>query len=102
MEGDTSASRTRIAEKAITSAPSTPARTGLSVTAIETSRGYGAARWIGTPCSGPSCVFFGASIMFAAIRNATSDEGTGLSLGLQLAAGLLLVGAIVVFVRRRR
>jgi hypothetical protein len=47
-------------------------------------------------------VFFGASILFAAIRDATSDEGTGLSLGLQLAAGLVLVGAIVLFVRRRR
>jgi hypothetical protein len=47
-------------------------------------------------------LFFGASIMFAAIRDATRDEGTGLSLGAQLAAGLLLVGAIVVFVRRRR
>jgi len=47
-------------------------------------------------------VFFGASILFAAIRNATSDEGTGLSLGLQLVAGLVLVGAIVIFVRRRR
>jgi hypothetical protein len=47
-------------------------------------------------------VFFGASILFAAIRDATSDEGTGLSLGLQLAAGFVLVGAIVLFVRRRR
>jgi hypothetical protein len=47
-------------------------------------------------------VFFGASILFAAIRDATSDEGTGLSLGLQLVAGLVLVGAIVLFVRRRR
>ena len=47
-------------------------------------------------------LFFGASIMFAAIRDATRDEGTGLSLGLQLAAGLALVGAIVLFVRRRR
>jgi hypothetical protein len=47
-------------------------------------------------------LFFGASVMFGAIRNATSDEGTVLSLGLQLAAGLVLVGAIVVFVRRRR
>jgi hypothetical protein len=46
-------------------------------------------------------LFFGASIMFAAIRNVTRDEGTGLSLGAQLAAGLLLVGAIVIFVRRR-
>ena len=47
-------------------------------------------------------VFFGASILFAAIRDATRDEGTGLSLGVQLAAGLVLVGAFVVFVRRRR
>jgi hypothetical protein len=47
-------------------------------------------------------IFFGASIMFAAIRDATKDEGAGLSLAAQLAAGLVLVGAIVVFVRRRR
>jgi hypothetical protein len=47
-------------------------------------------------------VFFGASILFAAIRNATSDEGTGLSLAAQVAAGLVLVAAIVVFMRRRR
>jgi hypothetical protein len=47
-------------------------------------------------------LFFGASVMFAAIRDATKDEGTGLSLGLQLAAGLVLVGAIVVYLRRRR
>ncbi len=47
-------------------------------------------------------LFFGASIMFGAIREVTKDEGTGLSLAAQLAAGLLLVGAIVVFVRRRQ
>ena len=47
-------------------------------------------------------LFFGASIMFAAIRDATQDEGTGLSLAAQLGAGLLVIGAIVVFVRRRR
>ena len=46
-------------------------------------------------------VFFGASIMFAAIREATRDGGAGLTLLVQIAAGLLLVGAIVVFVRRR-
>jgi hypothetical protein len=46
-------------------------------------------------------VFFGASIMFAAVRNATSDEGAGLQLAAQLGAGLLVVGAIVLFVRRR-
>ncbi len=47
-------------------------------------------------------LFFGASIMFGAIREATKDEGTGLSLGLQLVAGLLLIGAVILFVRRRR
>ena len=47
-------------------------------------------------------VFFGASILFAAIRSATQDEGTGVSLTLQLVAGLVLVAAIVVFVRRRK
>ena len=47
-------------------------------------------------------VFFGASIMFAAIRDATRDEGAGLQLAVQLGAGLLLAGAIYVFVRRRR
>ena len=47
-------------------------------------------------------LFFGASIMFGAIRNATEDESAGLSLGLQLLAGLLLVGAVILFVRRRR
>jgi hypothetical protein len=46
-------------------------------------------------------VFFGASLMFAAIRNATRDEGAGIGLGLQLLAGALLVGAIVVYVKRR-
>jgi hypothetical protein len=47
-------------------------------------------------------VFFGASILFAAIRNATEDESTGVSLAIQLVAGLVLVAAIVVFVRRRK
>ena len=46
-------------------------------------------------------VFFGASILFAAIRNATEGEGVGVSLVLQLTAGVLLVAAIVVFMRRR-
>jgi hypothetical protein len=46
-------------------------------------------------------LFFGASIMFGAIRDATSGEGTGVSLALQVVAGLVLVGAIVVYVRRR-
>ena len=47
-------------------------------------------------------VFFGASIMFAAIGNATSDEGAGVRLVAQLGAGALLVGAIVLSLRHRR
>jgi hypothetical protein len=47
-------------------------------------------------------VFFGASIAFAAVRNATRDGGVGIALLAQVAVGLLIVGAIVVFVRRRR
>jgi len=47
-------------------------------------------------------VFFGASIVFGALRNATEDEGAGLQLGVQLGAALLLAGAIAVYVRRRR
>jgi hypothetical protein len=47
-------------------------------------------------------VFFGATVLFGAIRNLTEDESVGLSLGLQLLAGVLLVGGIVLFLRRRR
>jgi len=47
-------------------------------------------------------VFFGASIMFGALRNATEGESAGVQPLVQVGAALLLVGAIVVFVRRRR
>jgi hypothetical protein len=47
-------------------------------------------------------VFFGASILFAAVRNATSDEGAGVALLAQLGVGLVIVAAIVAIVRRRR
>jgi hypothetical protein len=40
--------------------------------------------------------------MFGAIRAAAEDESTGLSLGLQLLAGLLLIGAVILFVQRRK
>jgi hypothetical protein len=46
-------------------------------------------------------VFFGAAVMFGAIRDATDGESVALSLGLQALAGLVLVGAIVLFMRRR-
>ena len=47
-------------------------------------------------------VFFGASIMFGAIANATEDESAAVRLALQLGAGVILVGAILLYVRRRR
>lgn len=47
-------------------------------------------------------LFFGASLMFATIRDATRGEGIGVALVAQLAAGLLLIAVIAVYVRRRR
>ena len=47
-------------------------------------------------------VFFGASILFGALRNATEDESTAVQLLVQLGAALLVVGAIVLIVRRGR
>ena len=46
--------------------------------------------------------FFGASLVFATIRNATEDESAGVTLGLEAVAGLVVIGAIVLIVRRRR
>jgi hypothetical protein len=47
-------------------------------------------------------VFFGATVLFGAIGNATEDESTAVRIGLQAVVGLLLIGALVVFVRRSR
>jgi hypothetical protein len=47
-------------------------------------------------------VFFGASILFAALGKATQDEGAGVTLAVQLVAGLIVVGGIVLYLRRRR
>jgi hypothetical protein len=46
-------------------------------------------------------LFFGASLMFATIRDATRGEGIGVALAAQLTAGLLLIAVIVLYVRRR-
>lgn len=46
-------------------------------------------------------VFFGATIVFRAIRNATENEPVGISLLLAVAALAVMIGAIVLFVRRR-
>jgi threonine/homoserine efflux transporter RhtA len=46
-------------------------------------------------------VFFGASLMFSTIRDAADDDGIGVALAAQVAAGVLLVVLIVLVVRRR-
>ena len=47
-------------------------------------------------------LFFGASITFSAIRRATEDESVALTVGLELLALAVIVGGVVLFVRRRR
>jgi hypothetical protein len=47
-------------------------------------------------------LFFGASIVFAAIRRATRGESVALTLGLELLVLALIVGGIVIVMRRRR
>jgi uncharacterized membrane protein YhaH (DUF805 family) len=46
-------------------------------------------------------VFFGASIVFRAIRNATADEPIGITLLLGVAALAVMVGVISLVIRRR-
>ena len=47
-------------------------------------------------------LFFGASVAFAAIRRATEGESVALTLGLELVLLAVIVGGIVIVVRRRR
>ncbi|MEA2418086.1 MAG: hypothetical protein QOE60_292 [Thermoleophilaceae bacterium] len=47
-------------------------------------------------------VFFGATVLFGAIGTATKDESDALRIGLQAVAGILVVGLLVVYVRRQR
>jgi hypothetical protein len=47
-------------------------------------------------------LFFGASIAFSAIRRATKGESVALTLGLELLVLALIVGGIVIVMRRRR
>jgi hypothetical protein len=47
-------------------------------------------------------VFFGATVVFGAIGNATEDESALVRIGLQALAGLLLIGVLVAVVRRQR
>jgi hypothetical protein len=47
-------------------------------------------------------VFFGATVLFGVIANATEDESAGLRIGLQAVAGVILIGVLIVLVRRTR
>ena len=47
-------------------------------------------------------VFFGATVLFGAIGNLTEDESDVLRIGLQVFAGLLVIGLLVAYVRRQR
>ena len=47
-------------------------------------------------------VFFGATVLFGAIGTLTEDESDVLRIGLQALAGLLVVVALVVYVRKQR
>jgi uncharacterized membrane protein YwaF len=46
-------------------------------------------------------LFFGASLLFAAVRRATDGESVAVELGFQFLALGVLIAAIVVFVRSR-
>ena len=46
-------------------------------------------------------VFFGATIAFQAVQNATEGESTTVTLAIELVVLVLIVGGIILFVRRR-
>ena len=46
-------------------------------------------------------LFFGASLLFAAVRKATEGESAVLQIGMQFLTLAVLIAAIVAFVRRR-
>lgn len=45
-------------------------------------------------------LFFGASILFGTLRRATEDSSTGVAVAVQVGALVLVVGGIVIVVRR--
>jgi len=47
-------------------------------------------------------VFFGGTVLFGAVRNLTEDESTGIQVGAQVLALAVVIGALVLFVRRAR
>src|SRR5918999_290794 len=91
----------------ITRAPSTPARTGRSFTGHDTRGpqrrpGYRAEAVDRNTLLWAMVVFFGASLMFSTIRDASDEDGLGVSLAAQVAAGVLLVAFIALIMRPRR
>ena len=46
-------------------------------------------------------VFFGSALMFSAIRSAAEDDGIGIALLAQVAAGGLLIVFIILYMRSR-
>ncbi len=78
VEGETSACRTRMAEKAITRAPSTPAMRGRSfMRPSRLARGYGPAPVDRNSLMWTLVLFFGASVLFTSVRNLTDSESYG-------------------------
>ncbi len=47
-------------------------------------------------------LFLGASLLFGSLRRATEDSSTGVTIAVQVAALVLLIGGIVIVVRRLR
>ena len=47
-------------------------------------------------------LFFGASVLFGSLRRVTEDSSTGVAVLVQVAALALVIGVIVVVVRRLR
>jgi hypothetical protein len=47
-------------------------------------------------------LFFGASLVFSALRRLTEDESTAVTLAVQVGALALIVAAVVLVVRRLR
>lgn len=46
-------------------------------------------------------VFFGATLVYGLIRKATEGQSWGLTLGLQVAALVVMIAGIVIFMRTR-
>ena len=46
-------------------------------------------------------VFFGATVAFGVIRNATEDQSAGVSLGLQALAMVVIIAVVVAVVRHQ-